>query len=103
MAVPPESVLLRRGLVLAQGASVDLLADLKPAPGRTLEHLQVWADSPNLKTTMARDKRNHARENDVLVDDQDRHRHLWEEIGGVFIHHKYARQSIEELRQYFPL
>jgi hypothetical protein len=55
-AVPPESVLLRRGLVLAQGASVDLLADLKPAPGRTLEHLQVWADSPNLKTTMARDK-----------------------------------------------
>jgi hypothetical protein len=55
-AVPPEAVLLRRGLVLAQGASADLLADLKPAPGRTLEHLQVWADSPNLRTTMARDK-----------------------------------------------
>ena len=53
-------------------------------------------------TTMARDKRNHAREHDVLVDDQDRHRHLWEEIGGVFIHHKNARQSIQELKAYFP-
>lgn len=55
-AVPPEAVLLRRGLVLAQGPSADLLADLKPPPARTLEHLQVWADSPNLRTTMARDK-----------------------------------------------
>lgn len=55
-AVPPEAVMLRRGLVLAQGAAVDLLADLKPAPGRTLEHLQVTADSPSIRTTMARDK-----------------------------------------------
>lgn len=55
-AVPPSAVMLRRGLVLAQGAPVDLLADLQPPPGRTLEHLQVWADSPGLRTTMARDK-----------------------------------------------
>ncbi|MFY0536582.1 hypothetical protein [Nannocystis pusilla] len=55
-AVPPEAVLLRRGLVLSQGTAADLLADLQPPPGPTLEHLQVWADSPNLRTTMARDK-----------------------------------------------
>jgi hypothetical protein len=54
-------------------------------------------------TTMARDKRDHAREGDVLVDDQVRHRDRWEEVGGIFVHHKNARQSIEELRQYFPL
>lgn len=54
-------------------------------------------------TTMARDKRNHAKEGDVLVDDQDRHRGLWEEAGGVFIHHKSAQQSIKELRAYFEL
>ena len=54
-------------------------------------------------TTMARDKRNHAKEGDVLVDDQDRHRHLWEEMGGVFIHHKSATQSLEELAACFPL
>ena len=54
-------------------------------------------------TTLARDKRNHAKEGDVLVDDQDKHRHLWEEVGGIFIHHKSARRSIAELREYFPL
>lgn len=54
-------------------------------------------------TTMARDKRDHAKEGDVLVDDQDRHRHLWEEIGGIFIQHRTARESISALREYFPL
>ena len=54
-------------------------------------------------TTMARDKRDHAKEGDVLVDDQERHRHLWEEAGGIFIHHKNAVDTIESLRPYFPL
>ena len=55
-AVPPEVVMLRRGLVLSQGPAVDALAELQPPQGPTLEHVQVWADSPNLSTTMARDK-----------------------------------------------
>jgi hypothetical protein len=59
--------------------------------------------STRIITTMARDKRNHAREGDVLVDDQLRHRHLWEEAGGIFIHHRSARESIAELAQYFPV
>ena len=54
-------------------------------------------------TTMARDKRDHAREGDVLVDDQDRHRGLWEEAGGVFVHHRNADTTIEELKLYFEL
>lgn len=54
-------------------------------------------------TTMARDKRNHAREGDVLVDDQLRHRHLWEEAGGVFVHHRDARTTLAELADYFPV
>lgn len=54
-------------------------------------------------TTMARDKRDHAREGDVLVDDQVRHKPHWEEVGGTFIHHRSARQTIVELKQFFPL
>ena len=54
-------------------------------------------------TTMARDKRNHAKEGDVLVDDQERHRHLWEEAGGIFIHHKNAADTIDQLCAYFPI
>jgi hypothetical protein len=54
-------------------------------------------------TTMARDKRDHAKEGDVLVDDQLRHRDRWEEVGGIFIHHKDAESSIEELKAWFEL
>jgi hypothetical protein len=54
-------------------------------------------------TTMARDKRDHAKEGDVLVDDQLKHRHLWEEAGGIFIHHKDAESSIEALKPYFDV
>jgi 5'(3')-deoxyribonucleotidase len=54
-------------------------------------------------TTMARDKRNHARAGDVLVDDQLRHAHLWEEAGGIFIHHKNADETLARLKDYFPL
>jgi hypothetical protein len=53
-------------------------------------------------TVMAVDKRNHCTEGDVLVDDTLKHRHLWEEAGGVFIHHTSARESLAELAQYFP-
>jgi hypothetical protein len=54
-------------------------------------------------TTMARDKRDHARHGDVLVDDQVKHRQLWEEVGGEFIHHRSARDTIEQLTAYFPV
>jgi hypothetical protein len=54
-------------------------------------------------TTMARDKRNHAKEGDVLVDDQLRHAHLWEEAGGIFIHHKDVDETLERLEACFPL
>ncbi len=54
-------------------------------------------------TCMARDKRDHAKEGDVLVDDNKKYRHLWEQAGGIFVHHKNAADSIEELRTYFDL
>jgi hypothetical protein len=49
-------------------------------------------------TTMAALKHEHRHPGDVLVDDRDKHRHLWENQGGVFIHHKNAQSSIAELK-----
>jgi hypothetical protein len=49
-------------------------------------------------TTLAALKREHCHPGDALVDDRDKHRHLWEAAGGVFIHHKDARSSIAKLR-----
>jgi hypothetical protein len=53
--------------------------------------------------TLARDKRKHAKEGDVLVDDQIRHAHLWEEMGGVFIHHRSVAETVHRLNGYFEL
>jgi hypothetical protein len=50
-------------------------------------------------TTMAALKHEHRHPGDVLVDDRDKHRHLWEHEGGVFIHHKSAHRSVKELER----
>lgn len=50
-------------------------------------------------TVMAVDKRNHANEGDILVDDLLKHAHLWESVGGIFVHHKDARSTIAKLAE----
>ena len=57
-----------------------------------------WFPGVEVITTMAALKREHCHPGDVLVDDRDKHRHLWEAAGGKFVHHKNARSSIAELR-----
>jgi hypothetical protein len=51
---------------------------------------------------MAREKHLHMEKGDVLVDDRENHRHLWENAGGIFIHHKNARDSIAQLARIYP-
>lgn len=53
-------------------------------------------------TVMAVDKRNHAQAGDILVDDQLKHAHLWEEAGGIFVHHRDARSTLAKLRKIVP-
>ncbi len=49
-------------------------------------------------TTLAALKREHCHPGDVLVDDRPKHRHLWEDAGGLFIQHTDAQSSIRALR-----
>lgn len=49
-------------------------------------------------TTSAALKREHCHPGDVLVDDRDRYRDLWEAAGGVFVHHTSAAASIQALK-----
>jgi hypothetical protein len=53
-------------------------------------------------TTMARKKHLHMERGDVLVDDRENHRHLWEDAGGIFIHHKNARDTLRQLAKIYP-
>ncbi len=55
-AVPANAVFLRRGLILAEGGPRQLLASVAAQLGRSADHLQIWADTPLLRTTLARDK-----------------------------------------------
>lgn len=54
--VPAQTILLRKGLVLAEGSTSELLPDLAKRLGPILDHVRVHADSPALRTTLARDK-----------------------------------------------
>ena len=57
-----------------------------------------WFPGVPIITTLAALKHEHRHPGDVLVDDRDNHRHLWEREGGVFILHRSARASITELK-----
>jgi len=65
-----------------------------------------WAEEHFPKTPvitcMARDKYKYMKSGDVLVDDRADHRGKWEDAGGIFIHHKNARASLDELARIFP-
>jgi hypothetical protein len=54
-------------------------------------------------TCLAADKRDHCSAGDVLVDDTLKYRHLWEDAGGIFVHHRNAQQTLRELTGLFPL
>ncbi|WP_200940393.1 hypothetical protein [Caulobacter sp. Root343] len=53
-------------------------------------------------TCMAVNKRAHCQPGDVLIDDTLKHRHLWEEARGVFIHHRSAAESLAALASAWP-
>ena len=65
-----------------------------------------WAEEhfpgTHIITCMARDKYRHMQGADVLVDDRADHRAKWEDAGGIFLHHKDARTSLEQLAEIFP-
>lgn len=50
-------------------------------------------------TCMARDKVRHMQPGDILIDDTLTHRALWEQAGGIFVHHTSALSSLARLRE----
>lgn len=50
-------------------------------------------------TCMAVDKRRYGNRGDILVDDTVKHRHLWEAMGGIFVHHRDVDTTLDALRE----
>jgi hypothetical protein len=64
----------------------------------------AWAKRhfPNTQmiTCMARDKINHLEKpGDILIDDKTKYQHIWEEGGGVFVHHTSTADSLVKLKE----
>lgn len=53
-------------------------------------------------TTLAREKHLHMQKGDVLVDDRENHRKLWEDAGGIFVHHISAEATLRDLAKIYP-
>lgn len=72
-----------------------------------IEHKHAWArqwlGKVHLITCESKDKRVFARAGDVLVDDWLMYSSRWTEMGGVFIHHTSAAESLSRLTQLFSL
>lgn len=72
------------------------------------QHKREWlaehlgADVPII-CCKSRDKRLHGRPGDVLVDDWSLYQPLWVEMGGIFVLHTSARDSVEQVRQLWKL
>jgi hypothetical protein len=54
--------------------------------------------SVDVITCMSKDKSRHLNPGDVLIDDYLAYKHLWEDAGGIFVHHKSAESSLAALR-----
>lgn len=74
-------------------------SSIKDVEKQKREWVKEYID-PNAQVIccFSKNKRNYAKIGDILIDDWDKYKHLWEEIGGIFILHKSAKQSLKELR-----
>jgi 5'(3')-deoxyribonucleotidase len=72
-----------------------------PEGGWAEEQKVAWAKEhfPGSKiiTCASSNKRMHMQPGDVLIDDYLKYKDLWEEAGGIFIHHRTAEESLEQL------
>ena len=48
----------------------------------------------------SKEKCRYAKPGDVLIDDWEKYRHLWEQAGGHWITHRSAKESVEALMAY---
>ena len=67
------------------------------------EHKRAWVKKHmghgRVITCASKDKSRYCQFDDILIDDWDKYRHLWEGSGGKFIHHKTPGQSLSELTE----
>lgn len=54
-------------------------------------------DHVEVRCVLSKEKSHHAEPGDILIDDWDKYRHLWVAVGGIWITHTSAANTIAEL------
>jgi hypothetical protein len=74
------------------------------APPQKLEWAAEHFPGTKMLTCMARDKITHLEHpGDVLVDDKTKYQPIWEEGGGIFVHHTDAESTLAKLKEIHPI
>jgi hypothetical protein len=60
---------------------------------------RMFGEHQPVITCRSRNKRDHGKPGDILIDDYTKYRHLWLEMGGRFILHSSATQSLYDLEE----
>lgn len=103
----PDALDLWRGAKRLHPSPVILSGVSKNVP-ESREQKAAWIkehlgpDVPQLFCA-SRDKRMHGRPGDVLIDDWHKYRGLWQEMGGVFVLHTSAADSLARTAPLFAI
>ena len=74
------------------------------APPQKVDHAAEHFPGTKIITCMAREKIQHLEHpGDVLVDDKTKYQTIWEEGGGIFVHHTDAASTIAKLKEIHPI
>lgn len=103
--IPPmkDWLELHAGLTELVGCTWGIITGVPKEVDSADNHKRDWIKArftpvPETICCASREKCLYAKPGDVLIDDYLKYRHLWENVGGIFIHHTSAARSIAKLR-----
>lgn len=101
MPLMPDARRLWEGVLALHPEPVVLSAappEIPDAPTQKKAWLEAhFGDRVPLITCRAKDECRHGKPGDILIDDWPKWRHLWEGMGGTFVLHRSAEDSLAQL------
>ena len=107
-----DQPLMRDALELWYGAQIfsvpTILTGIPNSIPNVAVHKRLWVDkyfgrNIELITCKSRDKKIYGKTGDILVDDRKRYSHYWTEMGGVFVLHMSARETLSQLARLYAM
>ena len=96
--IQPYGPVILTGLPLGKWAKPQKLEWCRRELGEHVPVIAGWSKHKPADAASYLQEQGRADRTPILIDDRDKTREGWEEMGGIFIHHRDARTSIAALR-----